>query len=241
MKIRTVISIIQNLPKTIYFNFHYLPFKQAMKLPIIFMSGIRLDEIKGSVEFSCLPKTGMVRIGSGHNSLYLQKNYQCVWANYGGKVIFGEKVYLSKGVAIEVGQHGNLIFGDNVIFGVLSRIACYKEVQIGQNSRFSWEIIVTDTDFHHTINATTGDKSVMCKTVRIGKNNWIGIRSFIMKGTQTPDYCTVSGYSVLNKKYDLPNYSIIGGIPAKLLKEGWYRDLNSHVNDLEQAKINKSN
>lgn len=172
----------------------------------------------------------MVRIGGGMNPLYQQRRYKCVWCNYGGMVYFSDKVNLCKGFAVEIGKDAILSFGYNVYIGALSKIACYKEINLGDNSRFTWENIVIDTDFHPTININTGQKSIMCKAIKIGCNNWIGIRCLIMKGTQTPDYCIASAYSMLNKKYNIPKYSLIGGIPAKFIKEGLYGDLNTHVN-----------
>lgn len=34
METKDFINIVLSIPKTIYFNFRYLPFKQAIKLPI---------------------------------------------------------------------------------------------------------------------------------------------------------------------------------------------------------------
>ncbi len=238
MEFKSLLGILVNLPKTIFFNFHYLKFNEAVKLPIIFLSSVKLVGLKGQIKFSCKVKPGIVRIGGGKNPLYLQQNYRCVWANYGGVVTFSDKVSISKGVAMEIGSRAHLSLGHNVYFGALSRISCYKEILIDENSRFTWENIVCDTDFHPTINVLTGERSEMCKTVRIGKNNWMGIRCFVMKGTETPDYCIASAYSLLNKKYDVPKYSLIGGVPAKFLKGRLYRDLYTHVNDSEQQRLN---
>lgn len=239
MNFKSLASFIVNIPKTFYFNFHYLPFKDAIKLPVVFISGVRLFKLKGKIEFSCKVRPGIVRFGGGNNPLYLQKGFKCVWSNYGGTVVFSDRVSISKGVAIEIGQNAHLSLGHNVYFGALTRIACYKEISIDDNSRFTWENIICDTDFHPTINVNTGMKSEMCKPVKIGKNNWIGIRCFVMKGTETPDYCIASAYSLLNKKYDIPKYSLIGGIPAKFLKEGLYRDLHTHVNASVQQKLDE--
>ena len=49
----------------------------------------------------------------------------------------------------------------------------------------------------------------------------------IQKNTKTPDNTIISGKSLLNKDYRVPEFSIIGGMPAKLLKTGYYRDLNN--------------
>lgn len=236
MNIKSLFRVIRHLPKTLYFNFHYLSFSDALKLPVIFVSKVHLAEMKGSVNFSSPIKTAMVVVGSKGNVLYRQDASSCVWANYGGNVTFGNKVEFCDGIALEIGQQGLLSFGNNIYFGPMVRMACYDSIEIGSNSRIAWESIILDTDFHSTIDINTGKHSALTKPVKIGKNNWIGIRSFVMKGTQTPDFCIASGYSVINKKYDIPNYSLIGGIPAKFLKEGLYRDLRSHVNTDAQKK-----
>lgn len=233
MRLRYVLKVLRHLPKTVWFNFHYLPFKQACRLPILFVSSVKLIHTKGSVRLSAPATTGMVILGSNGNVLYRQATSSCVWSNYGGEVVFGKKVELCEGFALEIGQHGSLTFNNNLYFGPMVRIACYDNILIDCNSRFTWENIIIDTDFHSTIDVKTGKQSAITKPVKIGKNNWVGIRCFVMKGTETPDFCIASAYSLLNKKYDIPNYSLIGGIPAKFLKEGLYRDLNSHVNDIQ--------
>jgi hypothetical protein len=49
-----------------------------------------------------------------------------------------------------------------------------------------------------------------------------------MQHTRTPDYCTVASNSVCNKDYStLGNNILIGGIPAKLLRENISRDWES--------------
>lgn len=236
MKISTIFRVIWHLPKTLYFNFHYLPFAEACKLPVVFISKVHLAQLKGTISFSAPVTTAMVIVGSKGNVLYRQDTASCVWANYGGEVRFGKRVEFCDGIALEIGQQGHLSFGDNVYFGPMVRMACYDSIEIGANSRVAWECIILDTDFHSTIDIKTGNHSAITKPVKIGKNNWIGIRCFVMKGTQTPDFCIASGYSLINKKFDIPNYSLIGGIPAKFLKEGLYRDLRSHVNATTQKK-----
>lgn len=239
MRIIQFLKVLYHLPKTVYFNFHYLPFYQAIKIPIVFVSNVQLVHTEGSVVIEGHVRPGMVIMGGNGNVLYRQATHSCVWSNYGGKCIFSDSVDLSIGVAIEIGKHGVLTFGENIRVEPMGRIACHDSLEIGSNTRISWESIILDTDFHSTINTKTGERSVMTKAVKIGRNNWIGIRCLILKGTLTPDFCTISAYSLLNKRYDIPNYSLIGGIPAKFLKEGLYRDLYSHVNETIQQQYNK--
>ena len=119
-----------HLPKAIYFNFHYLPFHQAIKMPILFLSKVKLAHTQGTVQLFGRVRPGMVFIGGNGNVLYQQATNCCVWANYGGKCIFGSKISFCDGVALEIGQHGTLTFNDNIYLGPMVRVACYDSVII---------------------------------------------------------------------------------------------------------------
>ena len=229
MNLIHVLGLMRNLHKTILFNFRYLPLRQAIKLPIIFVSKVKFINLKGKVLLNGKVKTRMVVVGTRGNSLYQQLPNVVVWNNHGGTCVFSDQISFCNGLSIEIGVDGYLNFGENIYCGPMVRIACFDAITIKDNSRIAWETIILDTDFHQTINVETHEKSVLTRPVIIGKNNWIGLRSFVMKGTCTPDYCIVSAYSLLNKKYDVPSYSLIGGSPAKFLKGNLYRDLDSHV------------
>lgn len=239
MSFKMYFKIFRHLPKSIYFNLHYLKIKDAIKLPILFLSKVKFQQLKGSVRINGKIFPGMILIGADGNVLYNQNRNACIWANYGGIVEFSKNVRFCVGNAFEIGQHGILTFGENIYFGPMVRIACYEKIVIGDNSRVAWESIILDTDFHSTIDISTGKHSSITKPIHIGRNNWIGIRCFVMKGTETPDFCIASAYSLVNKRFEIPNYSLIGGIPAKFLKEGLYRDLHSHVNELQQEHHQK--
>lgn len=213
--------------KTIYFNFYYLPFKQAIKLPILLYGKVKLKSMAGTVNIDFInPSFGLIKIGKSIVSLYINRGFSVVWENR-GKITFNGKFILGEGSVISTGLNGYLKFGNN--FGATSnfKIACYHSIKIGDNCRFSWENKVIDTDFHKTINSITGERSVSEKKIIIGKNNWIGIQSIILKGTETPDFCTIGPQSIVNKKYFIPEYSLIAGSPAELKKENIYMDLDS--------------
>lgn len=52
--------------------------------------------------------------------------------------------------------------------------------------------------------------------VKIGKDCWIGAKVTILDGTELGDGCIVAAGAVVTGKF--PDYSIIGGIPAKIIK-----------------------
>lgn len=58
-----IFSIAKAIPYTIYFNFRYLPFKQAIHLPILFASNAYVKNIySGGIIDGCVSKA-MIRIG----------------------------------------------------------------------------------------------------------------------------------------------------------------------------------
>ncbi|OME94712.1 MULTISPECIES: acyltransferase [Paenibacillus] len=56
----------------------------------------------------------------------------------------------------------------------------------------------------------------MSKPIVINQGAWIGIAATIMPGVTIGKHSVVSAGAVVTK--DVPDYSIVGGVPAKLLK-----------------------
>ena len=78
MELKRAIKI--NWIYSLYFNFHYLPLRQAIKLPIVLFRP-KLLKCKGEVILgSDIIKTGMIQLGEHLVSLYPQKGM--VWENH---------------------------------------------------------------------------------------------------------------------------------------------------------------
>ncbi len=58
---------------------------------------------------------------------------------------------------------------------------------------------------------------IVRKAVFIGDHTWIGAGAVIMPGVTLGDYCVVAVNSVVNNSF--PSFSIIGGAPAKVIRE----------------------
>ena len=69
---------------------------------------------------------------------------------------------------------------------------------------------------------------------KIGNNVFIGINSIIMPGVSIGDNCIIAAGSVVTKSF--PSNSIIGGVPAKKIK-----NLDSYIEDNKGILVNTKN
>jgi len=96
-----------------------------------------------------------------------------------------------------IGVRGDIVIGDNVIFG--PRVNVFSE-----NHNYSnLEIPIKNQ-------GVTKDKTV------IGNDVWIGANVSITSGVTVGDGSIIAAGAVVTK--DVPPYSIVGGVPAKVLK-----------------------
>lgn len=227
-KLILALRILRSLPYSIFFNFTYLPLKQAIRIPILLYKP-NLLKLKGSVVIeSEKVKFGMIMLGFFTVSLY--RNDGIVWENHGGQCVFHGKCKIGNSSAISIGKKGFVEFGKNFISTAMLKIATYHKIKFGDEVLVGWENTFFDTDFHKMTNITNGDdfKKAYAPII-IGNNNWFGCKNVILKGSSTPDFCTVGSYSLLNKKYLHPSYSVIAGNPIKLVAEGLYRNPDNDI------------
>lgn len=208
---------------SIYFNFHYLPFKQAVRLPILVYKP-KFIKLRGKVIIdSPVIKTGMIQLGTFQVSLF--PNSGIVYENYGGTVIFKGRCKIGNASAVSVGPRGNLIFGNDFIATASLKLTSYWRISFGENVLCGWDCLFADTDFHQL--TFREDKSPVKSygEIWIGKGCWFALKTIVMKGSNIPDYCVMAANSLLNKSYtDIEPYSLLAGQPATVRKTGVYLD-----------------
>lgn len=207
--------------RTIYFNFRTLPVKQAVKMPV---------RIFGKIKLSCLD--GSVQLSSSKTRLKIGIN----WAGYryvspgrisimkGARLILDNDVQISQGVSLLVHKNATLHLKSHCTVGDSSTIICYRDITIGRHSGITWQCQVMDFNSHYICNEKGLITSII-SPIKIGDYCWIGNRTSVMPGTYLPDRTIVGSNSLLNKNYTatIPQYSLIAGIPAKLIKTGLRR------------------
>ncbi|MFC0512654.1 acyltransferase [Mucilaginibacter angelicae] len=202
--------------KTIIFNFKYFPFKTAIKLPVLISNNIYLHETKGKITINGPIKTALIQIGYGKVGISDFKRARGVWQVF-GEVVFNGRAFIMHGCKINVGENGQLIFGENFNMSTECALVAEKKITIGNNSGISWESLVMDTDFHHIFDEN-GQVFNHPKEVIIGDNVWVGCRCTILKGANLPNGSIIAAGSLVTKKL-VGEKSIFGGNPMRVLKE----------------------
>jgi len=210
-----MLHYLAGLPKSIYVNFRLLPFKDALKLPIIVSRKTKLSCLNGKVLLH-KNRTGIVRIGFGNVRL-VDFAYERTILHIEGSIEFKGKCKIGKASKIEVGKNGHLKIGENFLISAKSRIICHKQISIGKDCVFAWDSLIMDTDYHyiydHNANMINADKAI-----HIGEKVWLGTRCTVLKGATIPDKCIVAANALTAKAYHTEN-SILAGNPAKEVKE----------------------
>lgn len=127
----------------------------------------------------------------------------------------------------------NMEFGGKVYVGIDCRFYAEGGLKIGAYTKFGQQCIILTTNHNHSSHTRVPyDHIGLTRSVEIGKNCWIGIRSIIMSGVKIDDGAIVAAGSVVTKS--VPKCAIVGGNPAKII--GW-RDKKEYER-LEKAGLN---
>ena len=125
------------------------------------------------------------------------------------------------------GQAQRLIIGYNcTFFGGRIILRDSSFLKINDHCLFGAGLTIWTTDAHTIFDAKT--KQVVNKTpakLEIGNHCWIGGDVHILKNGSLPDETVVGMCSVVTKSFTEP-HTVIGGYPAKVLKQGinWSRE-----------------
>lgn len=212
-------SGVKGLLKSIYWNFRLLPFKQAIKIPIILGSSCTLRSCKrGCIQFKCERiRPGILIIGTEYYG-FPPKGGTMVRCE--GKMIikgfdthwFGSNGYLT------ISKNGCLEIDDNFHIGNGWCIYVSSNSKIGANCMFSWNILLLDTDCH----PITDKSNRLLNPPRgftISDNVWIGAYSSILKGAQIPFGSIIATGSIITAELSSKNSIYVGN---KAVREDIY-------------------
>jgi acetyltransferase-like isoleucine patch superfamily enzyme len=112
------------------------------------------------------------------------------------------------GIRIRVGK-GNYFNRDCMID------AC-GHIEIGDHNMFGPGVYITDSNHIMPEDGSVISGGMAIGRVSIGNDCWVGARAVILKDVVLGDRCVVAAGAVVTRSF--PGNSVIGGVPAKLLK-----------------------
>ncbi len=152
-----------------------------------------------------------------------------------------DKIYLTIGEDSVIDgvinlEDSHMKIGDRVLINEGTSFYCTKGITIGNDVMISLGCTITDSNMHSIVssdrlketkrareeieNHTMGqnvDKTVIKSNEIVIKDKaWIGFNCIIMKGVTIGEGAVVGAGSVVTK--DVPDYAVVGGNPAKILK-----------------------
>jgi acetyltransferase-like isoleucine patch superfamily enzyme len=133
------------------------------------------------------------------------------------RVIISKRVRILPGVRIETHKNGTILFEKNVSIGQNFHVTSAGDLVIGANTTISGNVFITNIDHDYKqIGKHILDQQMIVNETKIGENCFIGFGAAIQAGTTLGKQCIVGASAVV--KGDFPDYSVIVGIPAKVVK-----------------------
>lgn len=123
--------------------------------------------------------------------------YHDVFVKYPDHIEIGKNTFINHGSIIWAAPKSKIIIGDDVIFGP-------KVSLIASNHGTSRENLIRLNEW-------------IDEDIIIENDVWIGINAVILAGVKIGKGAVIAANSVVTK--NVPEYTIVGGIPAKIIKE----------------------
>ncbi|MFD1603132.1 acyltransferase [Flavobacterium artemisiae] len=229
-KLRFYYSV--NWTKTLYFNFKKFPFETAKKLPVFFYGKVKLNNISGEIQLDGKIQKGMIGFGQPYEMNTVHRGTAEIILL--GKLVFKGKFQFGKDYFLFVGENALCVLGNMASMATGAKLICTEKIVLGDYARFGSESQIIDTNFHDLIDTQTGEKFKKSAPIFVGSYNFASNRVSILKGTQTPDFCTIASNSLCTKDYKpLGENVLIGGVTAKLLRNNISRDWQGEKQQLD--------
>lgn len=203
-----------NFLYSLYFNFRYMPFNQAVHLPIWVTTNLRECKLHRDQIIIMPPvRCKQILIGGG-KSPGLQAYKAGILIADGGRIVFRGKAVISQGTVLRCDKQSIIEFGSNFYCNSNCYMRSTNTISFGNDCSLGWNITLNTSDGHLVWHS--GNKVQMEEPITIGDNVWITPHSSIAKGSHVPSNCIVAQGAVVTKKFTEQN-CMIGGVPARVV------------------------
>lgn len=138
-------------------------------------------------------------------------------------LIFGENVSIGQNALIRPSDYygrnigAGLEIGDNSNIGPFNYVGCSGKITIGNNVMVGPRVsFFAENHVFASTEVSMKSQGVETGTITIGDDCWIASNSVVLSNVTIGEGSVVASGSVVTK--DVPPYSIVAGIPAKVIK-----------------------
>lgn len=136
-----------------------------------------------------------------------------IFKDCGNNINIAQGVYFGLGTDIIIGSNSGI--GKNAY---ITNIGTGRELTIGNNVMMSPDVVILTWDhIHSDITIPMNKQGGISSKVVIGDDVWIGIRSIVLPGVKIGRSSIIGAGAVVT--HDVPPFTIVGGVPAKLIKK----------------------
>ncbi len=202
-----------NFFRSVYFNFRFLSFKDAVHLPIKIQNKVKIDKLKRKQIEIVSPKYKQIILGGG-KSPGMHASFVVLSLDKGSSLVFKGKAIISEGCVLRCNTNSNIEFGEDFYCNCNCYFRSASKISIGNDCIFGWNVIINTTDGHFLYHDNILKRNE--GPVFIGNHVWVTSECIINKNVKIGNNNVVAQRSVLNKSYESEN-CLIAGTPAKVV------------------------
>ena len=142
---------------------------------------------------------------------------------YGDVTVTSTDISAGEGLVVYPGAYiwggGPIRIGDNVVIGKDTIIFAGREggVTIGNDVSIAAQCYIIDSDHGIKKDCLIREQPMFSRPIIIEDDVWLGAGAKILKGVTLKRGCVCAAGAVVT--HDVPEYAIVGGVPAKVI--GW--------------------
>lgn len=141
-------------------------------------------------------------------------------------ILLGDKVSVSGGSLWIENDRNSISIGSNSSLLGNAHLACIEgtKIVVGERCLFSSDVVLRTGDSHSILDFN-GKRINDSKNITISDHVWFSNRCMINKGVSIGENSIIANGAIVTKSFMTPNV-IIGGVPAKIVKQDINWDIN---------------
>lgn len=199
--------------KSVYFNLRYLPFKQAIYLPIWVTTNLKDCKLKRGQLILKQPYCKSIFLGAC-GSPGLQQYNSGLYLDEGAKLIFHGMTVISEGSVLRCDKDSIIEFGKNFYCNKNCFMRSSDRIVFGDECSLGWNVQLNTNDGH--IVKHNGKDVSQIRSIIVGNHVWLTSNTIVCKNVIIAEGSIVAQGAVVTKSIT-ETKAMIGGVPAKVI------------------------